>query len=90
MVGPSQEAWDAWEKTQTDADGDGTPEVWGMRWGQGTWTGDYEQGIIRRSAGKRGSPTFQGMGPDAITFKGYLDTPEAIEGYQAYRDMHFW
>ncbi len=84
-----QEAWDAWEKTQTDADGDGTPEVWGLRWGQGTWTGDYEQGIIRRSAGERGSPTFAGMGPDAITFVGYLDTPEAIEAYQAYRDMHF-
>ena len=84
-----QEAWDAWEKTQTDEDGDGTPEVWGMRWGQGTWTGDYEQGIIRRSAGERGSPTFAGMGPDAITFVGYLDTPEAIAGYQAYRDMHF-
>jgi ABC-type glycerol-3-phosphate transport system substrate-binding protein len=84
-----QEAWDAWEATQTDEDGDGTPEVWGMRWGQGTWTGDYEQGIIRRSAGERGSPTFAGMGPDAITFVGYLDTPEAIAGYQAYRDMHF-
>ena len=84
-----QEAWDAWEKTQTDEDGDGTPEVWGMRWGQGTWTGDYEQGIIRRSAGERGSPTFAGMGPDAISFVGYLDTPEAIAGYQAYRDMHF-
>ena len=84
-----QEAWDAWEKTQTDENGDGTPEVWGLRWGQGTWTGDYEQGIIRRSAGERGSPTFAGMGPDAITFVGYLDTPEAIEGYQAYRDMHF-
>ena len=84
-----QEAWDNWEKTQTDENGDGTPEVWGMRWGQGTWTGDYEQGIIRRSAGKRGSPTFAGMGPDAITFKGVLDTPEAIAGYQAYRDMHF-
>lgn len=84
-----QEAWDAWEATQTDEDGDGTPEVWGLRWGQGTWTGDYEQGIIRRSAGKRGSPTFAGMGPDAISFVGYLDTPEAITGYQAYRDMHF-
>ncbi|MFT5194176.1 MAG: fructooligosaccharide transport system substrate-binding protein [Cellvibrionaceae bacterium] len=84
-----QESWDAWEKTQIDEDGDGSPEVWGMRWGQGTWTGDYEQGIIRRSAGKRGSPTFAGVGPDAITFVGFLDTPEAISGYQAYRDMHF-
>ena len=84
-----QEAWDAWEATQTDEDGDGTPEVWGVRWGQGTWTGDYEQGIIRRSAGEVGSPTYEGVGPDGITFTGYLDTPEAISGYQAYRDMHF-
>ncbi len=84
-----QEAWDAWEATQTDEDGDGSPEVWGMRWGQGTWTGDYEQGIIRRSSDERGSPTFAGMGPDALTFVGYLDTPEAVAGYEAYRDMHF-
>lgn len=56
-----EEAWDAWEATQTDENGDGTPEVWGIRWGQGTWTGDYEQGIIRRSAGERGSPTYEGM-----------------------------
>ncbi|MCA9994117.1 MAG: extracellular solute-binding protein [Anaerolineales bacterium] len=84
-----QEAWDAWQATQTDENGDGTPEVWGIRWGQGTWTGDYEQGIIRRSAGEKDSPTYNGMGPDGITFVGYLDTPEAIAGYQAYRDMHF-
>jgi ABC-type glycerol-3-phosphate transport system substrate-binding protein len=28
------------------------------------------------------------MGPDAITFVGYLDTPEAIAAYQDYRDWH--
>jgi ABC-type glycerol-3-phosphate transport system substrate-binding protein len=82
------EAWPAWEKTTTDPDGDGVVDVWGLRWGQGTWQGDYEQGIMRRSAGVRGSDTFAGMGPDGITFVGYLDTPEAIAAYQMYRDWH--
>lgn len=82
------EAWDAWEKTTVDDTGDGTPEVWGLRWGQGTWWGDYEQGIPRRSAGERGSPTFEGIGPDGITFVGYLDTPEAIAAYETYRAWH--
>ncbi|MBI3961009.1 MAG: extracellular solute-binding protein [Chloroflexi bacterium] len=82
------EALDAWQKTTVDNDGDGTPDVWGVRWGQGTWAGDYEQGILRRSAGEVGSPTYEGMGPDGITFQGYFDTPEAIESMQFYQDMH--
>jgi len=82
------EAWDAWEKTTVDSSGDGTPDVWGLRWGQGTWTGDYEQGIPRRSAGVRGSNTFAGMGADAITFVGYMDTPEAIMAFETYRGWH--
>ena len=43
---------------------------------------------MRRSAGERGSPTYEGMGPDGITFVGYLDTPESIASFQAYRDWH--
>lgn len=82
------EAWDAWEKTTVDDTGDGTPDVWGLRWGQGTWWGDYEQGIPRRSAGERGSPTFEGVGPDGVSFVGYLDTPEAIDSYETYRAWH--
>ena len=82
------EAWDAWEKTTVDNTGDGTPDVWGLRWGQGTWWGDYEQGIPRRSAGPRGSDTFAGVAPDGVTFTGYLDTPEAISAYEDYRAWH--
>ena len=82
------EALDAWQKTTVDSDGDGSPDVWGVRWGQGTWAGDYEQGILRRSAGEKGSPTYEGMGPDGLTFQGYFDTPEAIESMQFYQDMH--
>ncbi len=29
------EAWDAWQKTTVDDTGDGVPDSWGMRWGQG-------------------------------------------------------
>ena len=82
------EAWDAWKKTTVDETGDGVPEVWGMRWGQGWWWGDYEHGIMRRSAGEKGSPTYQGVGPDGITFQGYFDTPEAIKSFEDYRAWH--
>jgi len=83
-----QEALGAWQKTTVDEDGDGVPDVWGLRWGQGTWTGDYEHGILRRSAGEKGSPTYKGMGDDGVTFVGYMDTPEAIEAMQFYQDLH--
>jgi multiple sugar transport system substrate-binding protein len=82
------EAMAAWEKTTLDNDGDGVPDQWGVRWGQGTWTGDYEHGIFRRSNGEKGSDTWKGMGDDGITFKGYLDTPESAEAHQFYGDMH--
>ena len=82
------EALDAWKKTTVDETGDGVPDVWGLRWGQGTWQGDYEHGILRRSAGTKGSPTYQGIGPDGITFQGYLDTPEAIASFEDYRAWH--
>ena len=82
------EAWDAWLKTTVDDSGDGVPDVWGLRWGQGTWEGDYEHGIMRRSAGQVGSPTYQGMGEDGISFVGYLDTPEAIASFEDYRAWH--
>lgn len=82
------EAWDAWKKTTVDNTGDGVPDVWGLRWGQGTWQGDYEHGIMRRSAGTKGSPTYMGMGEDGITFQGYMDTPEAIKSFEDYRAWH--
>jgi fructooligosaccharide transport system substrate-binding protein len=82
------EAWDAWQKTTVDNTGDGVPDTWGLRWGQGTYQGDYEHGIMRRSAGEKGSPSYQGIGPDGITFQGYLDTPEAIASFEDYRGWH--
>jgi fructooligosaccharide transport system substrate-binding protein len=82
------EAWDAWQKTTVDDTGDGVPDTWGLRWGQGTYQGDYEHGIMRRSSGEKGSPSYMGVGPDGITFQGYLDTPEAIASFEDYRDWH--
>ena len=82
------EAMEAWKKATVDPDGDGIADQWGVRWGQGTWSGDYEHGIFRRSNGEIGSDTYKGMGDDGITFKGYLDTPEAVEAMQFYQDMH--
>ncbi len=83
-----QEALAAWKKTTLDKNGTGTPTQWGVRWGQGTYQGDYEAGIIRRSAGKKGSPTNMGIAPDGVTFHGYLDTPEAIKSFEDYRSWH--
>ncbi len=83
-----EEAVAAWQDTTVDENGDGVPEVWGLRWGQGTWTGDYEHGIFRRSNGEIGSPTYAGMGEDGVTFRGYLDTDEAAEAMQFYQDLH--
>lgn len=82
------EALDAWKKTTVDDSGDGVPDVWGIRWGQGTWWGDYEAGILRRSAGAKDSPSYQGIGPDGITFQGYLDTPESIASFEDFRSWH--
>ena len=83
-----EEAVAAWQDTTVDENGDGVPEVWGLRWGQGTWTGDYEHGIFRRSNGEIGSATYAGMGEDGVTFQGYLDTAEAAEAMQFYQDLH--
>jgi fructooligosaccharide transport system substrate-binding protein len=82
-----EDALDNWRKT-VQKDASGNVNVWGLRWGQGTYLGDYEFGIIRRSAGAKGSPTYMGVAPDGITFKGYLDTPEAIKSYEFLRSWY--
>ena len=79
-----EEALDNWRKT-VQKDSSGNINVYGLRWGQGTYFGDYELGIVRRSAGPKGSPTNLGVAPDGITFKGYMDTPEAIKSFEFIR-----
>jgi fructooligosaccharide transport system substrate-binding protein len=82
-----QEAKPNWEKTVV-VDASGNQTQWGLRWGQGTYFGDYEMGIIRRSAGARGTPTNMGVAADGITFKGYMDTPEAIKSFEELRTWY--
>jgi fructooligosaccharide transport system substrate-binding protein len=82
-----QEAKPNWEKTVV-VDASGNQTQWGLRWGQGTYFGDYEMGIIRRSAGARGTPTNMGVAPDGITFKGYMDTPEALKSFEELRTWY--
>lgn len=82
-----QQAKPNWEKTIVK-DASGNQSVWGLRWGQGTYFGDYEFGIIRRSAGAKGSPTNMGVAKDGITFKGYMDTPEAIKSFEELRSWY--
>jgi fructooligosaccharide transport system substrate-binding protein len=76
-----------WEKTVLK-DASGNQTQWGLRWGQGTYFGDYEFGIIRRSAGARGTPTNMGVAKDGITFKGYMDTPEALKSFEELRSWY--
>src|SRR3989442_2970543 len=76
------EALKAWQKTTTRPSGSSVPSVWGLRWGQGTWVGDYEHGIFRRSNGAMGIPTYKVVGPYGITIVCSLDTPESIEYIQ--------
>jgi ABC-type glycerol-3-phosphate transport system substrate-binding protein len=83
-----QQALEAWQKTTKDTNGDGIPEVWGLRWGQGTFWGDYEHGIFRRSNGDKNSNAFKGIADDGVTLTGYLDDPAAIEAMQFYQDLH--
>lgn len=83
-----QQALDAWQKTTRDANGDGVPEVWGLRWGQGVFWSDYEHGLFRRSAGDKASNAFLGIDKDGVTLTGYLDDPAAVEGMQFYQDLH--
>ncbi len=83
-----EQALEAWKKTTKDLNGDGIPDIWGVRLAQGTSYGDYETGIWRRSAGTPGSNTYKGMADDGITFRGYLDTPEAIQAMTFWQQLH--
>src|SRR6266702_3374443 len=69
-----REAW----KTLTSPNGD----MWGVVSRSVLGTGTYEALAFIRSAGDKGSPTYQSVSPDGKTVKGYLDTPEALDAFQ--------
>lgn len=75
-----------WQKLSVDANGDGTPEVFGFETA-GPW--DYYWRIPARSNGAVGSATYQGVSDDGLTFTGYFDTPESVEAYEFIQDMVF-
>jgi fructooligosaccharide transport system substrate-binding protein len=47
----------------------------------------YEGMLFPRSMGEKGSPTFKGISDDGLTVSGYMDTPEAIQGFQVLQDL---
>jgi ABC-type glycerol-3-phosphate transport system substrate-binding protein len=82
-----EEALEVWKKTTVDSNGDGAPETWGLQVAGANWPGDYQTNVFKRSAGEEGSPTYQGISEDGLTFTGYFDTPEAIEGMKFYQGL---
>jgi fructooligosaccharide transport system substrate-binding protein len=82
-----EQSLERWQKLTRDTDGDGTPDVFGVMWGQTLHT-DYETGLFRRSAGAKGTPAHEGIGPDGVTFTGYFDHPDAIRGMEFYQKLH--
>lgn len=79
--GPDGTGLPVWQKLTQDEDGDGNPEVYGLRINGPAWF-DYFNGIAARTNGEPGSPTYNGVSPDGLGFVGYFDTPEAIESYR--------
>jgi fructooligosaccharide transport system substrate-binding protein len=79
------EALEAWKQVSNP------PNVYGVRWGQaGTnwWGQDYENGLLRRSAGKKDSPAFKGIADDGVTISGYFDHPVAVKAHQFLQDLY--
>ena len=91
------QALEAWQKLQQDPSGSGNPTVWGLApslYGQGGPGFYYRDGIWLRSMGDPNAPkdssaykTFAAVSEDGSTVKGYLDSPEAIEGAQWFQNL---
>lgn len=80
------EALEAFKKVTHDTTGDGVPDIYGFIASRDV---GYPYPVLpfARSNGEKGSPTYLAISPDMSTVKGYLDTPEAIEGLQFYQDL---
>lgn len=75
-----------WQKLTKDENGDGTPEVFGL---ETAFTNSFWVMGPVRSNGAVGSPTYQGIGDDGVTFTGYFDTPEAIQAFTFLQDLAY-
>jgi ABC-type glycerol-3-phosphate transport system substrate-binding protein len=63
------------------------PEIWGVASRQVLGAGTYESLAFVRSAGEKGSPTYQAISPDGKTVKGHLDTREALDAIQFWQNL---
>jgi fructooligosaccharide transport system substrate-binding protein len=88
VFGENGNALENFQKLTIDADGDGTPEVYGLWYGGPGWY-DYFMNNILRSAGTPGSCSYESMGPDGVTFSGYIDCDERIAAYKFMQDLIF-
>lgn len=62
-------------------------EMWGVTSRQVLGVGTYEALAFVRSAGEKGSPTYQAISQDGKTVKGHLDSPEALAAIQFWQDL---
>jgi fructooligosaccharide transport system substrate-binding protein len=84
--GPNGTGLPVWQKLTVDKSGSGTPQVYGFQNNGPSWF-DYLNRIPARTNGKPGDPTFEGVSSDGLKFKGYFDTPQAIQAYQFDQDL---
>lgn len=84
--GPNGTGLPIWQKLTKDANGDGTPEVYGFQ-NNGPFWYDYLNRIPARTNGKPGDNTFEGVSPDGLKFKGYFDSDPSIQAYQFDQDL---
>lgn len=68
----------------------GDDRFWALLLGQvGSLGGDlYTGGMLPRSNGDEGSPTFEAVSEDGLRASGYIDTPEAFEAYRFLQDLY--
>jgi len=86
VFGEGGNALEYLQKLTVDENGDGTPEVYGLWYGGPGWY-DYFQNNILRSSGTPGSCSYESMGPDGVTFTGYIDCDERLKAYQFMQDL---
>lgn len=68
----------------------GDDQFWGMFLGQGNFIGGgtYTGLNLIRSAGEKGSKTFQAIDDKGLSIEGYADTSEAYDAYQFLQDLY--
>ncbi|MCF7943806.1 MAG: sugar ABC transporter substrate-binding protein [Spirochaetia bacterium] len=84
--------WSEWleniKKVKTVVSGQTGKNVWGLTFLSNPGRGDFWLTPIIRSAGEKGTPTYQAVSDDGMTLTGYADTPEALEAYRFYQSLY--